>query len=171
MTDENLVDESFKITNDGAADWAIRTIADEYTERDRLIKIARDRIEELEQDIATINIQYENKTKYLKSCLNEYFQTVKHKETKTQESYKLLSGSLVLKKESQKIIKNDEELVNYLEKEGLDEFVKISKSPDWAGFKKLVKIIDNNVVDSETGEIVPALKVEDVPASFDIKFY
>lgn len=163
-------DESFRIDNDNTADWALRTISSELAERDRLIKIAEDQIAELQEQITALNEKYNNKTKFLKSCLAEYFATVPHKSTKTQESYKLLSGSLVLKKESQKIVHDDEKLIAYLKANDGEDFIKIKESVDWAGFKKSLSIVGNDVVDTELGCIVEACSVEDVPASFDIKF-
>ena len=40
----------------------------------------------------------ENGTSYLTSCLADFFATVPHKETKTTEKYRLLSGTLTFKK-------------------------------------------------------------------------
>ena len=96
-----------------------------------------------------------------------YFETVPSKETKTQKSYKLLSGTLVFKKPSQKINHDDEKLLEFLDG---TEFIKVKKSIDWAEYKKVLTISDSEVIDSETGEIVEACTVEDVPASFTIKY-
>lgn len=163
-------DESFKIDNDNAADWALRTISSELEERDRLIAIAKDQIASLQEHINVLNEQYDNKTKFLKSCLAEYFMKVPHKETKTQETYKLLSGSLVMKKPSTKINHNDDNLLCYLHANNSEEFIKTKESVDWAEFKKHLTIVDGKVVDTDLGIEVEACSVEDVPASFDIKF-
>ena len=153
------MDENFKITDDKSADWALKKIKDAEDERDRLINLA----------IEEVNNHCENDTKFLKSLLAEYFMQVPHKETKTQETYKLLSGSLVMKKASQKIIKDDEKLIDYFKANELNEFIKVKETPDWAGYKQHVEISGDNVIDAETGEIIEALSIEEVPASFDVK--
>lgn len=164
------LNETFSITDDKLADWAIRKIKEEEAERDRLISIANDQIAELNMQISQLETQCENKTRFLKSHLAIYFNKVPHKETKTQESYKLLSGSLVMKKASDKIIHDDDALLSYLESSGQEEYIKVKRSVDWAEYKKKLVISDSEVIDSETGEIIKACSVEDVPASFDIKF-
>ena len=161
------LNESFSINNDNLADWAIRKIKEEEAERDRLIEIAENQIADLNQQISQLKEYCDNKTKFLKGHLQIYFSTVPHKETKTQETYKLLSGSLVFKKPSFKIIHDDDKLIELLDG---TEFVEIKKSLRWGEYKKNLIINDNNVIDSNTGEIIKVCTVEDVPASFDIKF-
>lgn len=162
------LNESFSITNDNLADWAIRKIKEEEAERDRLIEIAENQIADLNQQISQLKENCDNKTKFLKGHLQIYFSTVPHKETKTQETYKLLSGSLVFKKPSFKISHNDDQLVALLDG---SEFVEIKKSLRWGEYKKILDITDeHNVIDKITGEIIEACSVEDVPASFDIKY-
>ena len=167
--EENLVtnEESFKITTDKTADWALSKIHEAEIERNRLVSLAEEQIEDLKSRIEEINNKCHNDTAYLKSLLAEYFQTVPHKETKTQETYKLLSGSLVFKKPSQKIIHDDNALIAALDG---TEFVEIKKSLKWGEYKKNLVISDGEVIDGTTGEVVKACNVEDVPASFDVKF-
>lgn len=164
------MDETFRITDDKSADWAIRKIKEEAEEKDRLISLANSQIDDLKSQIVNLEQNYETKTGYLKGLLSEYFDTVQHKETKTQESYKLLSGSLVMKKPSQRICKDDDSLVTYLEKNNLNNFVDVKKSPKWAEFKKQTEIIDGKVIDTASGEVIDCLTVEDVPVSFNVKF-
>lgn len=164
------LNESFSINNDNLADWAIRKIKEDEAERDRLIAIAQDQINELTDQIENLKIKYDGKTKFLKGHLQMYFGSVPHKETKTQESYKLLSGSLVMKKASAKIIYDDDALLAYLVASSQPEYIKVKKSVDWVEYKKNLGIEGRDVIDLDTGEIIKACSVEDVPASFDIKF-
>lgn len=161
----------FHITNDDLADWAIQSIKEDLYERDRIIAIAENKIDELKNEIKNIERKYDRKISFLKSCLFDYFETVDHKETKTQESYKLLSGSLVMKKASDKIVKEDDDtLVQYLIENDMTDYVKITKSPKWAEYKKRLEISGKHVIDSETGEIVDAVLIEQSPPKFDVKF-
>lgn len=167
------MEETFKIENDQTADWAIAQIHEAEEERDRLTTLALNKIEELKAKIEELNTKCDNDTAFLRSCLVEYFQTVPSKETKTQKSYKLLSGTLVFKKPSFKITYNDEKLIEYLENNDGKDFIKIKKSVDWAEFKKNLSISGlGDVVDTELGTVIPAdvCTVEDVPASFNIKY-
>lgn len=163
--------EGFKIENDNTCDWAIKTIKKETEEIERLIKIADSEIEELQQKKEALKKSLESKTGYLKSKLYEYFGQVKHKETKTQESYKLLSGSLVLKKPTQKMVKNDEKLAEFLEGYA-PEYIEVVKKPKWGEFKKELSIQDGKIINNQTGEVVPddVVSLEDAPGEFDVKF-
>ena len=161
----------FIIDNDKTADWAISKIKEAEMERDRLIMLASEQIADLEEQIEEFKKKCNNDTAYLKSRLAVYLDTVKTKETKTQRSYRLISGTLVFKKPSVKIGHDDEKLLKYFEENGDTEYIKIKKSIDWAEFKKHLAIMDDNtIVNTETGEIIEACTVEDVPASFDIKY-
>ena len=166
------LNETFTVKDDNTADWALRAIRDDEAERDRLIAIANHQIEELNAQIEEIREKYDRKTAFLKACLAMYMNDVPHKETKTQETYQLLTGKLVLKKASQKMVPNDEALVKYLETEKCSELIKVIRKPDWATVKKSLTIMDGDVVNTMTGEVIDPtiIAIEDVPASFDIKF-
>ena len=161
------MEETFKIENDKSADWAIRQIHEAENERDRLIKLAQDQIDDLTTKIQELTEKCNNDTAYLRSCLEMYFNTVPTKETKTQKTYKLLAGTLVFKKPSVKINHDDEKLLDFLDG---TEYVETKKSLKWGEYKKILTISGDDVIDSETGEIVEACSIEDVPASFTIKF-
>lgn len=166
------MEKTFRIDNDKTADWAINQIHEAEDERDRLITLAEEKIKDLTDRIEELKAKCDNETAYLRSCLAEYFTTVPTKETKTQKSYKLISGTLIFKKPSAKINHNDEALIKYLEEnDGLD-YIKIKKSVDWAEFKKQLIIDGDNVVDKELGVVLDnsVCSVEDVPASFTIKY-
>lgn len=178
MTDEEFWNEDkeegkqeFKIDSDLLANWSIKKIKQETEEHDRLVEIAKGEIEELNRQIALLDKALENKTGYLKSKLQEYFMTVEHKETKTQESYKLLSGSLVFKKPSQKMVPDKDKLLAYVKEHNMPEFVKVKEEVDWAAYKKECEIADGKAVNIQTGELLPEdlITVEDVPGSFDVK--
>lgn len=164
-------DTGFVIDSDEKADWALRKISEDQQEFERIKAIAESQIMELQMRIAQEQAKVESKTSFLKGCLRSYFETVPHKSTKTQESYRLLSGSLVKKVATQKIVRpDDEDLIKYLRDSGQDCMIRVEEKPAWADLKKNLQIIDGNVVDMSTGAIMDILKVEEVPEAFDIKF-
>ena len=93
-----MEEEKWTIDSDEKAEWALKKIREETEERDRLMKLANAEQEKLTARIAEIDKAYEDGTSYLKYMLNQYFETVPHKSTKTTEKYALLSGTLVRKK-------------------------------------------------------------------------
>lgn len=169
LEEVNGNENEFTINNDVLADWALRKIKEEAAESDRLVTLAEDEIKVLEKKIEEINKQFESRTSFLKSKLCEYFNKVDHKETKTQETYKLLNGTLTLKKPTRKIVRPDDaKLLTVLKSVDATEFIQVKEVPLWGEFKKKLTITDDGQVVDDTGTIV-VLDVEDVPAEFTIK--
>lgn len=162
-------DNGWKITTDLSADWAVRKIKEEQEEYFRLNKLAHDQIAEINMKIEDAERKMERRTSYLKYRLSQYFQTVPHKETKTQEQYKLLSGALVYTKPKQSLEKEDEGLLAYLKGSGFSDYVKTEEKPMWGEFKKILTVIDGKAVNTLTGETVDAVKVVEKEGTFEVK--
>jgi len=166
---EDTAEKEFTIKDDKACEWALKKVKQETEEHDRLVALAKAEIEELQEQIAKLDQALASKTGFFKSKMYEYFQTVERKSTKTQESYKLLSGSLVWKKPSQKMAPDKEKLLEYVKANNMPEYVKVKEDVDWAGLKKDCTIQGNQVINNQTGEVIDCIAVEDVPGEFGVK--
>jgi len=164
---EEEIKEGFVIRDDNAAEWALQKIFDEKAELERLKALADSQIAVIMDKVEAAEKRFTSRTGYLKKALEEYMLTVKRKQSKTQESYRLLSGSLILKKPVVKIVKDDTKLLEYV-KEHSPEYVKHTEAVDWAEFKKTLTISGDVVVDSN-GEVVSCLDVEEAPGEFMIR--
>ena len=145
----------FRITDDRCADWAIRKIADEQ-------------IAAINEKVAAARKRMENGTSYLTSCLADFFATVPHKETKTTEKYRLLSGTLTFKKGTTKTKLDEAKLVPWLKANGYGELVKVEESTRWADLKKLLSYTGDIATLTETGEIVEGVTVYETPGIFTV---
>lgn len=162
--------EGYAIMNDNEADYALEQIAQAKEEYDRLTAIADEKISELKAKKDQLQESYDKKVAYYRFKLQQFFETVPHKETKTQESYKLLSGSLVKKKAAQKIVNNDENsLISWLKSNGEESYIKTEEKVSWGEFKKNLSIVDGVVVNNLSGEVVDCVSIEETEESFDIK--
>ena len=161
--------KGFSINDDATADWALRKIKEAQAEYERLTILASEQIAEINLKLRHVEELAERRTAFLKGCLEQYFKTVPHKKAKTQESYKLLNGSLVMKLGSQKMVKDDAALVEYFHQNDMNEYIKTKEEPKWAEFKKNLSIVDGKVINTTTGEVVDVVRVEDVPGTFDVK--
>lgn len=166
---EEIEFEGFIIDDDNKADWAIRKIREEKEELDRLDFIANSLIEETRLKIDSQKKLFENKTNFLKTKLYEYFKKVETKKSKTQEKYKLLSGTLVKKIGGQKLEPNKEELTRWLKENKYNDFIKIKEDIDWLELKKEVTISNNKVVIKETGEIIEGINIVEKQDTFEVK--
>jgi hypothetical protein len=163
--------EGFRVTDDKSAEWCIKKIKAAEAEYTRLMELIQAEREELNKKAEELSDHLQSETGYFKSLLYKYFEGVEKKETKTQQSYKLLSGSLVFKKPSTKIVKpDDSKLVEYMENNGYGKLVQIKKSPAWAEFKKEIMIgEDGQVILDDTGEVLDWITVEEEPGRFEVK--
>ena len=157
------------IRDDGCADWAVRKIAEEKEEYDRLQRLADQQISQIEQKLAEAKRRYENGTRFLTSKLAEYFDTVDHKKTKTQETYRLLNGQLVKKLGGVSMKQDNDKLLDFLKSSGLDDMIVTTEKPAWGEFKKGLEIMGDCVVIKETGEIVEGVNVVENPDTFSVK--
>jgi hypothetical protein len=155
------------------ADELITSIKDFQIEKERFQTIADGRIKNIQEDLKRKNEIIDNSTQFMKDQLRAFFNTVKSKETKTQRSYSLLSGKLVMKKASRKIVHDEEELLEWAEQFATSYVeVKEVKKLKWAEFKKDLSIESGMLIRIDTGEIMEGtsgLYTEEVKESFDIK--
>ena len=101
--------------------------------------------------------------------LRSYLDMVPVKRSKTQISYELPSGKLVLKEQGPKYDTKDEELVPWLKKNGLNGLVKVKEEANWAELKKMLQISpDGKAMATDDGEIVPGIKVEQRMPKFTV---
>lgn len=146
--------ERFEVNNDQKAEWALDKIREARADRDRWIAFYKEQIEKVkaECDDNTANLEFMLRT-YFAERSKEGFT----KATKTQESYQLPGGKLILKKQAPEFEHDDSVLVPWLE-QNAPGFVKIEKSAAWGELKKVVEVSGDSVID-ENGEVVPGVTV------------
>ena len=168
--DIDEIKEEFTVTDDKSAEWCLKKIKAAQEEHDRLKDLAMDEINDLERKIEELDKKLENDTGYFKGLLYKYFETVEHKQTKTQETYKLLSGTLYYKKPQTKIVRpEDDVLIEYLEG-SQPELIETVKKAAWGDWKKNLEINDDGTVtDMATGEVLDFVKTEEEPGRFEVK--
>ena len=98
----------------------------------------------------------------MKAMLQSFFEKVPHKQTATQENYALPSGKLVFKKQNNDFEYDEDEVIAWLESMGMNGFIKVKKSLDWASLKETLLVAGDLVAD-EDGNILPIKAVERDP--------
>ena len=94
------------------------------------------------------------------SNLRGYMDMVPAKSAKTQSSYELPGGKLVLKKQEPKFEQNDEVLVPWLKQNGMAEMVAVKEEAKWKDLKPKLKVSpDGTAMVTADGEIVPGVTV------------
>lgn len=151
----------YEIEDDQEADWAVRKIAEANADAERFLQF-------YEQQKQKVIESRDASVAFFTAALKRYFDHVPQRETKTQRSYPLPSGKLVLKKASIKYEPDNDALVKYLKESDYADLVKVIEKPNWADFKKKTKVVDGKVVNMETGEIVESVVVIEEPETFSV---
>jgi len=164
--------QGFRIDSDAKAEWAIRKIAEEEAECERLKACCQAEIDRYKERQEAYDKRLEGRTTNLRAMLLLYFGTVPVKETKTQQKYELPSGSLVMKKASSDFKADSDKLRDWLVAGGMSDYLKTEVSPKWAQVKKqLSTAADGSIIFGETGEIIPTdcVTIEEKPPKFEVK--
>jgi len=165
-------EQRFTIDSDAKAEWAIRKIAEEEAECERLTACCQVEIDRYKERQEAYAKRLEGRTANLRAMLLLYFGTVPVKETKTQQKYELPSGSLVMKKPSSDFKPDPDKLRDWLVAGKMTDYLKTEVSPKWALVKKqLSTAADGSIIFGETGEIIPegCITIEAKPARFEVK--
>ena len=153
--------EGFVIDTDAKAEWALNKIREARADRDAWVEWYKSKIAEITEqtDFDTMNLE---------RLLAEYFATVPHKKTKTQESYKLPGGKLVLKTQNPEYKRDDKTVIDWLKNNAHGQFVKVKEELDWAGLKDATAVFEGHIV-TEDGEIIPGVEVTNRDAKFIVE--
>ena len=162
IKDENVEQRpEFIVDSDRKADWCLRQIKEKQDELERWIEhykmLTQQITDKINDDIAYFSAQLE---RFLAHQIDANFA----KATKTQVTYTLPTGKLILKHQEPEYKPDDEILVPWLEKNN-PEYVKVKKTADWAGLKKTLTLNGDALI-TDDGEIVPGITVTPRPDKF-----
>lgn len=157
----NVEAEGFVIDTDAKAEWALQKIREARADRDRWVNWYEDKIHEIKEqtDFDTMNLE---------RLLADYFATVPHKKTKTQEAYKLPGGKLVLKTQNPEYKRDDKAVIAWAKENGFGQYVKVKEELAWQELKDATAIFDGHIV-TEDGEVVPGVEVTNREAKFVVE--
>lgn len=161
--------EGFVIDNDQKAEWALRKISEHRADAQRMADVCDAEINRYTQIKAEAEEKSRKDCSFLESRLRAYFDTVPHKATKTQESYKLPSGVLKIKARDPEYVHDDAVLIEWVKAQGLNDLLKVEPSLKWGDMKDKLTINGETAVYTETGEIVPGVKIVEREPVFKVE--
>lgn len=158
----------YRIEDDQHANWAVKQILKDRADTDRLIALADAEIRVLQDQRKSLMQRQESREGYLKSLLMGYFESVEPSTTtKTQTTYKLLAGKLVLKKQQPEYQRDETALVAWA-KDNAPAFVQVKESVAWGELKKATETQGDKVIYKDTGEVVPGVVAVERPDVFEV---
>lgn len=144
-------DTPFTVDNDQKAEWAAKKIREARQDTQKWT-------EYYERQLSAIRRANEETEAYFAALLADYFETVPHKATKTQESYSLPTCKLVLKAQQPEFNRDEAVLCDYLDKKGRDDLVRITRRADWATLKKTLRVMEDGTCVDADGEVVEGVQ-------------
>ena len=159
--------DTYQIDTDKKAEHAVKQIKKWREETARLLTNADDEIAELQEAKRKLQERQEAREGYYKALLHAYFETVEKATTKTQASYKLLNGKLVLKKQQPEYLRDEAALVAWA-KDNAPAYVQVEESVAWGELKKATETQGDKVIYKDTGEVVPGVVAVERPDVFEV---
>jgi hypothetical protein len=102
----------------------------------------------------------DNTVAWAERCLRAYFDMVPTRDTKTQRSYELPGGKLLLKHQDPEYKRDEAQLVKWLKAEKRPELIKVEESAKWGELKKMLQVgPDGKSMITADGEVVPGVTV------------
>lgn len=171
IVDEHIQEkEGWQITDALAADWALDKIREakaEYAQKEMIVK---EKIRQLQEWLEKEREKRDRTVNFFTAKLQDYFETAPKRRTKTQEVLELPSGTLRKKYPAPEFVRDDEALLKWIKANKINAhlYIRVKETPDWANFKKTVKVAGEQVVD-ENGEIVEGIRVVERPPVFEVE--
>lgn len=154
------------------ADELVEQIKDNEEQKEKYTQLANDRIKRINEQLESRVSKLDEWIERGKFNLLQIANLVKTKDTKTQRKLELLTGDVIVKKATTKL-KNDNTKILEVIKEERKDLVKekVTYSLDWAEFKKELDIVDGNIININTGELVAidGLEIIEVPEIVQVK--
>lgn len=161
--------KEFTLDTPEKVDWAIEQIIDEQKRFELYEQAINGKIEKLKCELVNEKEASGHRTSWLRFKLGEYLQRddVPAKDTKTQLSLKMPSGTIKYIKSKSEFIKDDDVLLKFC-KENNSEFIKTKESVNWKDFKTTLNIVGNDVFNAD-GVIVDGVTIEDTVPKVEVK--
>lgn len=161
---EKPVRERFVVDNDMKAEWCLSKIRTAKKNAEREIEELTRQMEFYQKRMEQVKHEYEEEKNFFQDMLLPYFNERVEggftRATKTQVSYSLPTGKLLLKhrEPEYEYKENQKDTIAWLKKNEGEQFIKVKEELDWKSFKTIVTVSGNGVCTAD-GEVIPGIKV------------
>lgn len=155
--------ERFRISDLGTLNWALRKLAALDRRETEITELAKAELERIENWRKKRLDAVQRSREYLMFLIEEYARKQREENPKWKVSTPY--GRVSFRRMAPKWHwKDDLSLVEWLERSGHTDMIRIKKEPEKTMVKNFLAPIENGlVIDPNTGEIVPGVQVEEQP--------
>lgn len=160
--------ESFQVTDDQQANWALRKIKQHQELQKENNLLAESEIEKINAWVESENDKAQQSIDYFQSLLSAYALKLREADPKFKSS-KLPNGKIKFAKQQPKWNLKNEVVLKSLKEAGETDLIKVIESPRLADIKKAFVINGNEVINPDTGEIVEGIEIEHREDKFSVE--
>jgi hypothetical protein len=153
--------ERFKITDLSTLNWTLRKLSSLDQKRLEEVNLANAELERINMWFAKQDITYQASKNFLEGLIKEYAKSQRVIDPKWKQ--KTPYGLVSFRKAKKFNYGDEENLVKYLNDNGMAEYVKVVETPKKAELKKALTINkDGKAIFTITGEILPDVTAEEI---------
>jgi len=160
--------ERFKITDLATLNWAMRKLSVLDKKRAEEVDVTNAEIERIQTWFAKQDKQYQYSKEYLEKLIEDYAKSQCEEDPKWKGS-KTPYGKINFHKQKDQWEYDEATLVAYLEKERKTSLIRVKKEPIKELVKDLFTLSNGQLVNENTGEIVPGVTITERELKLSIK--
>ena len=158
FAEQERVVESFKIDDQGKANWAIRRIKEAMQRSTEVAKAAETELTRVKAWRHKVETKESRERDFFESLLRDYAHDELAKSDGKGKSVPLSEGTLKFIKKQPKLIYDDDTLIQELESEGLEKLIRRKAEPHLVEIKAALK----------SGFVIKAITLEEQADSFTV---
>ena len=165
---ERTEQESFEVTDDSNANWALRKIKQAQQKQIEANALATEEQDKIEAWYQSEREKAQRDIDYFQGLL-AYYALKKRKKDPEFKSQKLPNGRIKFVKKQPKLNYDDQAVVDYLKKNERVDLIRIKEEPSKSEIKKAFVINEDKLIDPDTGEVVDGVTVEYLEDEFKVE--
>jgi hypothetical protein len=154
---EEELEKRFKITDTASMSWVLRKLKALESAHNEDVRVFDEEVGRLTEWLGQQSHKSQLGKEFLTGLVEEYARG-QHKEDPEWKGVKSPHGKVTYKTPKDKASYGDEDkLVEYLEANGFLQLIKTVKTPIKDDLKKLFPVKGSNLINTETGEVIPEI--------------
>lgn len=159
--------ESFTVTDDQQANWALRKIKQAQQKQEANNALALAEINKIEEWNKSENEKAQTDIDYFQGLLAGYALQKRNEDPKFK-SLKLPNGRIRFTKQQPQWKYDDETVLQALKDAELNDFIQVTETPKKADIKKVFNVVGDSVINPDTGEIIEGITIEEREDKFGV---
>lgn len=160
--------EQFTVDSPDGASWALRKVRALRKQMGEVHEIATAEINHINDWRRAEMSKLEDNIAYFESLLYGYHLLEMEKDP-DRKTIKLPHGTLQMRAQQPEYIRDDAQLIPWVEQNKPEFMVPQPAKLNWAKLKKTLAIAGTSTIDPDTGESIPGLVIEQRPPKFSVK--